>query len=389
MLVLISSVASAQEMPPVKSSIKPGTRITLLQLNDVYQISPVDRGARGGLARVATMRREIMRDSPNTLFVLGGDTLSPSVASTFFQGRQMVDVWNALELDYAVFGNHEFDFGDDVLRERIKESKFAWLGANVVERRTGRPFGGTPPFLLREIGGIRIGLFGVLTPDTAKTSKASSDVMFLSPCETARPIIAEMRKRGAQIIVALTHLTIREDKELAACARDIDLILGGHEHTLLTSLAGRTPILKMGSDARNLGRVDLFISPNGKLESMDWQAIPVTAEIADAPDIKLIIDNYERQLSAELDKTIGTTRVALDARQRANRTMETALGSYVADAFRRSGEIRCRAPKRRQHSLEHNHSGGQTHQARLADDSAVRQSSRKNRNQRQGFASGD
>ena len=90
-------------------------RITLLQLNDVYQISPVDKGKNAGLARVATLRQKILAESPNTLFLLAGDTISPSVASTIFKGAHIIETWNALGLDYACLGNHEFDFGDEVL----------------------------------------------------------------------------------------------------------------------------------------------------------------------------------------------------------------------------------------------------------------------------------
>ena len=76
------------------------------------------------------------------MLALGGDTISPSVASTLLQGRHMIAGLNALGLDLATFGNHEFDFGPDVLAERMRESKFVWLSANVLERGTGRPFGG-------------------------------------------------------------------------------------------------------------------------------------------------------------------------------------------------------------------------------------------------------
>src|SRR5216684_2578050 len=98
-----------------------GVRVTLLQVNDVYQILPVDRGTRGGLPRVAALRKKIQAESAHTLLVLAGDTISPSVASNIFKGRQMIAAWNAVGLDFAVLGNHEFDFGDAVLLERIRE----------------------------------------------------------------------------------------------------------------------------------------------------------------------------------------------------------------------------------------------------------------------------
>ena len=140
--------------------------VTLLQVNDVYQIAPVDKGQAGGLARVATLRKQILAENPHTFLVLAGDTLSPSIASSLFQGQQMVDVWNQAGLDIATLGNHEFDFGDDVLLQRLKESRFAWVVANVDDRTTGKPFADLPPYIIKEVDGVKIGFFGLLTPDT-------------------------------------------------------------------------------------------------------------------------------------------------------------------------------------------------------------------------------
>lgn len=311
-------------------------RITLLQLNDVYQISAVDKGTRGGLARVATLRKQIMEESPNTIFVLGGDTIAPSVASNIFKGQQMIAVWNMIGLDFSVLGNHEFDFGPEVLRERIKESRFTWLAANVIDKKSGKPFADTPPFVIREIGGAKIGFFGVLTPETAQFSSVGDDVTFLDPCETAKKIVPEMKAKGAQVIVALTHLAMREDKQLARCA-PVDVIIGGHEHERLESLSGRTPIFKWGADARDLGRIDLNIKlPSGELESIDWAAIPVTSDIKDEPLSAALIAEYEKKVSADVDKPIGSTKVPLDARGEMNRSRETNLGSYIADAYRKA-----------------------------------------------------
>jgi 5'-nucleotidase len=311
-------------------------RVTLLQLNDVYQISAVDKGTRGGLARVATLRKQIMEQSPNTLFLLAGDTIAPSVASNIFKGQQMIAVWNMIGLDFAVLGNHEFDFGPEVLRERIKESRFTWIATNVIDKKTGKTFADTPPYVIREIGGAKIGFFGLLTPDTAQFSSVGPDVTFLDPCETAKKIVPLMRANGAQVVVAITHLAMREDKRVARCA-PIDVIIGGHEHEMLESLSGHTPIFKWGSDARDLGRIDLNIKlPTGELESIDWAAIPVTSNVAEEPQSATLIADYEKKVSADVDKPIGRTSVALDARGEMNRSRETNLGSYIADAYRKA-----------------------------------------------------
>src|SRR5262245_910004 len=120
--------APSPGLPPAASS--PTTdevRITLLQINDVYTLDPVDEGRRGGFARLATLVKRIRRENPATVMALAGGTISPSVASTLLQGRHMIAGLNALGLDLATFGNHEFDFGPAVLVERMRESKFTWL----------------------------------------------------------------------------------------------------------------------------------------------------------------------------------------------------------------------------------------------------------------------
>ncbi len=310
-------------------------RVTLLQLNDVYQFTPVDQGARGGFARVMTLKKQIQKESPNTLFLFAGDTISPSVESITNKGSQMIEAWNVLGLDYATFGNHEFDMGPDVLRERMNESRFKWLAANVIDTKTGQPFGGAESYVIREFDGVKVGIFGLVLPETKSTSRPGPEVDFLNPCEVAKKMVSTLHENGAKVVVALTHLSMSEDKEVARCS-DVDVIIGGHEHTLLESSAGGAPILKMTADARELGRIDLNISRgSGELQSIDWRIIPVNQSVEPDPAFATITRKYGpllRQLSVQ----VGRTRVKLDAGSAANRTVETNVGNFVADSFRKA-----------------------------------------------------
>ena len=126
---LLVSLATAQ----AQSNAERPVTVTFLHVNDVYQFTPVEGGTRGGLARLLTLKKQFKEENPNTIFTLGGDTISPSVESRTYKGAQMIDAWNAVGIDYAVFGNHEFDVKTDVLLQRMKESKFQWLGANVFD----------------------------------------------------------------------------------------------------------------------------------------------------------------------------------------------------------------------------------------------------------------
>jgi len=308
-------------------------RVTLLQVNDVYQFTPVDLGTRGGLARVLTLKESIEKESPNTLFLMAGDTISPSVESITYKGAQMIDAWNVAGLDYAAVGNHEFDFGPDELVKRMKESKFKWLAANVIDKRTGKPFGDALPFVIREFDGVKVGIFGLTLEETRTTSRPGTNVEFLNACETAKKMVTELHARGAKAVVALTHLSMSEDQEVARCA-DVDVIIGGHEHTLLESSSGGAPIFKMTANAVELGRIDLNISKtSGAVESIDWKVIPVTDQTKHDPRFASVNRKYGTLLK-ELAKLVGRTTVELDARSANGRTQETNVGNFVADAFR-------------------------------------------------------
>lgn len=310
-------------------------RVTLLQVNDVYQFAPVDGGTRGGLARVLTLRKQIMSESPHTLFLMAGDTISPSIESNTYKGKQMIEAWDASGLDYATFGNHEFDFGPDVLRERIRESHFKWLAANVIDKKTGKLFADTPEFVVREFDGVKIGIFGILLPETLQTSRAGKDIDILDPCATAARVIPKIHAAGALVVVALTHLSMAEDKQLARCS-GVDVIIGGHEHTLLESMAGHTPIFKMTSDGRELGRIDLNISKStGKLESIDWQIIPVTDKIKEDVAFAPLNEKYG-PLMKSLEQVVGKTEVQLDIKSASVRTHETNMGNFIADVYRQA-----------------------------------------------------
>src|SRR5712691_4336035 len=334
-LAAISAANLGLSLSTAQAQRECNVRVTLLQLNDVYQFAPTDGGARGGLARVLTLRKQIMSESPHALFLLAGDTISPSVESNIYQGSQMIDAWNTSGLDYATFGNHEFDFGPEVLRERMRESHFKWLAANVVDKKTGKLFADTPEFVIREFEGVKVGLFGIVLQETLQTSRPGPDVDILDPCATAAKVIPEIHAAGAQVIVALTHQTMGDDKQFARCS-GVDLIIGGHEHTLLESMSGRAPILKMDSDARELGRIDLNISKStGKLESIDWQIIPVTDQVM--ADLSFAaLDRKYGALLKSLEVPVGRTAVELDVKSADVRMQETNMADFVADAFRQA-----------------------------------------------------
>jgi 5'-nucleotidase len=285
---------------------------------------------RGGLARVATLVRALERESPNTVFALAGDTISPSVLSTLRRGAQMIEGWNALGLDVATFGNHEFDFGPAVLAGRIGESRFPWVASNVVDRATGRPFGGARRWLRRDFDGVRVGLIGLTTPDAARTSNGGAAVRFDDPVEAARGALADLG--AVDLRVAVTHLPLVQDRALAA-ALPIDAILGGHDHDPMLLEDGRAVIVKAGADAINVGQVEYELRC-GAVIGRRQRLIPVDERLAEAPDVAALVRRQAALLARELETPVGLTSVPLDGRESLVRREEAPLGRFFATLMR-------------------------------------------------------
>ena len=308
-------------------------KLTVLQINDAYTLEPVDEGRRGGMARLATLVKELRAKNPHTLFVLGGDFLSPSVLSTYLKGRQMIAVLDAIGLDAATFGNHEFDFGAAVLIERMRESRFAWISSNVRDPRTGGAFGGAQHDRIVTLGGIRVGLLGLTLPETAHRAAGGSGAIFDDPLKVGVETANNLRRRGAQVVIAITHQDMEDDRALGEKAA-IDLIAGGHEHEPLVAESGQAVITKAGSDARYLVQVDLWLTRDGRLVERSWTFHEISARIPPDPAIDKMVRAYTAEFERALGGTVGRTEVALDARRHILRTQETGVGNFIADVMR-------------------------------------------------------
>jgi 5'-nucleotidase / UDP-sugar diphosphatase len=311
--------------------------VTFLHVNDVYEISP--QQGRGGFAPLMTLlKRERAAASP-TFTTLGGDLIGSSMMSGITKGTQMIELMNAIGLDLAVVGNHEFDFGSAILKQRVAESKFPWLGTNVLDA-DGKPFGSLVPTVTRKVGELTIGFLGIITPDTRHLSNTGPDVQFAPTLDAARAAVKQLKAEGADAIVALTHLTIAEDRELVREVKGIDVVLGGHDHDPIAFYEGGVLIFKVGHDAQYLGVAQIEIEktpgpsgPQVKVWPREWRILS-TAGMAPDPTIAAIVKQHEDKLDESLKVTVGTTAVELDSRRATVRLKESAIGNLIADAIR-------------------------------------------------------
>lgn len=328
------ALAAAFAVSPVLAQ---NGHLTFLHVNDLYEIAPVN--GRGGFAELMTLLRQERAGNPDAITTLGGDFLSPSLLSGTTRGRQMVDLLNAVGIDVAVFGNHEFDFGPDVAKARMGEARFPWLGANLLAP-DGTPFGGAPATWTRTVGDVTVGFFGVLTRDTETLSNTGAYLTLADVTRTAADAVKKLKAGGAHVIVALTHQDMADDRELASAVEGISLILGGHDHDPITLYEGDTLIVKAGADAHYLAAADLDVvtrtTAKGPVTTVAPRAWRLTSTAGVAPDAEVAakVRHYTDQLDSAMAAVIGTAGTDLDSRQDSVRTRESTMGNLIADALR-------------------------------------------------------
>jgi 5'-nucleotidase / UDP-sugar diphosphatase len=300
--------------------------VRFLLVNDVYVADTMADG-NGGLARVATVRRRLADQGP-VLFVLAGDVLSPSLLSKYYSGRQMVEAFNAAKLDYATFGNHEFELPLDTLEARIAESDFRWLSSNC-GRADGSPLAKVLPWDTVRVSGHKVGIFGLTLQGAYRKAYRCTDAD-----SAAAQAIDTLVKQEVDLVVGLTHQTIEADRDLLAREPRLDLILGGHEHEAHDSVVSGRHLLKADANSRTAQFVTLW---GGKEK---WrQAVGLVKMDNRLPDdsaVAAVVDRWDDSLRARLgaERAVGHTTVPIDARDAVGRRQESMLGDLVTDAMR-------------------------------------------------------
>ncbi|MDX1438683.1 MAG: metallophosphoesterase, partial [Rubricoccaceae bacterium] len=284
------------DLPPPPPN--PTVSFTILQMNDVYEITPVEGGKTGGLARVATIRNWLLEETPNVYTVIAGDFFSPSALGTArvdgerLRGKQMVAVLNALGLDLATFGNHEFDLDEGDFLMRMEEGDYTWVSSNVTDSGGGMfPKTETAHFVTfsNEYGDeILVGFVGVTLASNPKDY-----VLYQEPMQAIENTM-EYVEPNADVVIGLTHLALEDDMRLAAEFPEIDVILGGHEHENVEVYRGSdfTPVLKADANARSVYIHRFTYDTLTDELSLSSELIPVTDAIPDDPEVADVVQEW-------------------------------------------------------------------------------------------------
>ena len=332
------------------------SRLTIISINDVYRVSGINNGQRGGLARVRTLRKQYEDKGHPVLLLHAGDFLFPSLLSRRTDGQHMISVMNHLDGEaerfdsnmVVTFGNHEFERskrkGWALLQSRISDSQFHWLKTNIqFEKDQNGVSLITHPNLKDDIlytfGDLRVGLFS-LTTDERHPAYVTT---FSDPVETARVSVKALRQKGADAVIGLTHLKMSEDEKVLETlgSEGPDLIIGGHEHRKQIKEVSGRKIIKADADALSAAIIDVTRSPSGNID-IRTKFASLDHSITPDPDVAQVADDWAqafhqdyceslRATSGCLNKAVGKTQVELVGEELEFRRYETNLGNWIAD----------------------------------------------------------
>ena len=328
---------------------------TFLQLNDVYEIASIQGGAYGGMARVESVHKELLNENPNTMLFLAGDFLNPSLLGSIkvdgerVRGKQMVEVMNAMNFDLVAFGNHEFDVSQKDLQNRLNESNFPWISANI-KLKTDQ---GTLPFY-KERNGQKESVGETFIKEFSDEDGTKIKIGFVSVCIPSNPkdfveydnmfekvsASYDAIKDHVDVIFGLTHVTLADDKKIAKLLPNIPLIMGGHEHTHSNDFVGNVQISKADANAKTVYIHKISYDKNTKATSVTSELKEINASIKVDERVGGIVKKWQRILVAQIknviqyqDEVIFEAKTPLDGRDTPIRSVQTNLGQVITKAM--------------------------------------------------------
>lgn len=323
-------------------------RIQLLHTNDIHgklEATTVASGAgsfeQGGMAALAGWVAQVRARGPDrTLLLDGGDAWQGTFTSNSNRGEAVTKAMGLMRYDAMALGNHDFDWGQEVVAQRAREAPFPFLAANLRDASGAIP-AYARPWMVKDLGITRVGVIGLANPRSPTIVKASSiaGLTFLPAIDTVRRYLPEVRA-AADIVVVLSHIGIDEDTLLAQEVPDIDIIVGAHTHLpLRTARAiGKTKIYQAGAYTENLGRIEITVDRTTRRPTNVSGAdalIPIAAGVVKPdPEIAAIVAQRRAEGAAVTSRVIGKAAAPLEG----VRGTEVALGNLVADALLEYGQ---------------------------------------------------
>ncbi len=318
-------------------------RIRIMHTNDMHgAISPLPDEVvfgrpteLGGSAYTATLVDRARQEDPGRTLVLdSGDAVHGQAATDMDKGRSMMEVMGEVGYDAGTLGNHDFQWGVGTMLERLAQARHPVVVANVV-MEDGSPVPNTRPHKIFDLDGVKVGVTGLLTADTAHEQRKDrvEGVRFLDEATALRQNLEAMREQGAEVVVVMSHMGLEKDRQLAAQFPGQNLvILGGHSHDRVTGperLAGNY-LVQAGSMGKEIGEVVLDLNQRS-IVGVQHRLVPVDpATVPADPEVASIVARYEERAEKEMGKVLTDLPERLG---RSERT-DSGCGNLVTDAMR-------------------------------------------------------
>ncbi|QTQ84798.1 5'-nucleotidase C-terminal domain-containing protein [Agrobacterium tumefaciens] len=306
----------------------------------------------GGAARLLTAinqtRDALKAQGKNVLLLNAGDNFQGSLFYTTYKGTVEAEVLNAMKFDAMTVGNHEFDDSEDGLAGFLDKVQFPVVTANVVASVASKIGDRVKPSIVLEVGGQKIGIVGAVANDTAELATPGPNITIAEDVAKISEQVQKLKGEGVNKIIALTHVGYPRDLEFIAKIPDVDVVVGGHSHTLLSNTdqkaegpyptlvdnpgGYKVPVVQAGQYSKYLGDLRVVFDDSGVVK--ESKGDPILIDSSFKPDEATLkrIDELKAPIEALKSKVVGTSEGPIEGDRKVCRVKECSMGNLVADA---------------------------------------------------------
>jgi 5'-nucleotidase len=329
--------------------------VTVLHSDDLHgHLDPVKVGQNmyGGYARQTTLMKKYSAEDVNPLILSGGDTFQGTLFYNVYKGLADVLFMNLMNYQAMAVGNHEFDDGPGALANFIDKAKFPVLAANLDVSAEPLLKDRLKPYAVLNVGGQKIGVIGAVTPDLPQISSPGPNVKMLELMDSLKASAEALKAQGIDKVFLVSHLGYTLEQEVARTVPGIDVIVGGHSHTLLGTFdnkdfpasEGPYPTIVQNPDGNRtllvaawewgkvLGRLKVNFNDAGAVESWEGNPVPVTADIAEDDTARRMVATLSVPIANLRQQVVSTAAAPLNGNREVVRQRESTMANVLADA---------------------------------------------------------
>ncbi|MBX5192096.1 LysM peptidoglycan-binding domain-containing protein [Rhizobium sp. NZLR3b] len=305
----------------------------------------------GGAARlkVAIDQRRQALSGKNVVLLNAGDNFQGSLFYTTYKGAAEAEFLNLMKFDAMTVGNHEFDDSEDGLATFLDKVQFPVVTANVKATAASKLGDRIKPSLVLDVGGQKIGIVGAVTNDTAELSSPGPNVTIADDVQAITSAVQDLKGQGVNKIIALTHVGYPRDLALIAKIPDVDVVVGGHSHSLLSNTdpkaegpyptmvdnpgGYKVPVVQAASYSKYLGDLVVNFDDSGVVKDAKGDPILIDSTFTPDPAVVARITELAKPIEELRKKVIGSSEAPIEGDRKVCRVKECSMGNLVADAM--------------------------------------------------------